>query len=211
MWPDPIIEKCAKSDFKNENVYLKKLKQTKLRRLKVKDELRSANTLPARGSLLTDNNALKELISRVQDILNCWSIFICAVHNTLLNKRKTVVSLARSRCRFNWSLSSSSRDADFHNDFALLSFVPYFFARCIFGALEILPVALEVQLTQSTTLSPRSCSMTWVSQPVLASNSMLSSETHNLHFDWPSPSELVCSNCWNCQPSPLRAMFATIQ
>jgi hypothetical protein len=67
-----------------------------------------------------------------------------------VNKRTNVVSLARSRCRFNWSLSASSRHADFHHDDRLSSvallklLVPYFFGRYIFGGLEIQPVALEL-------------------------------------------------------------------
>ena len=69
MWPDAMIEKYVRSDSKNENVYWTTLKQTKLQRLRVKNALKTMNTLPARGSLLTDSNALKELISQVQGIL----------------------------------------------------------------------------------------------------------------------------------------------
>jgi len=71
MWPDAMIEKYARSETKNEIAYQKKLKRTKLQRLNVKNELKDANTLPARGSLLTESNVisdaiLADLISQVQ-------------------------------------------------------------------------------------------------------------------------------------------------
>jgi serine/threonine protein kinase len=70
MWPDALIEKDARSEYKNETTYLAKLEATKLQRLKVRDKLMNANTLPARGYVLTDGNALRDLINRVQGILN---------------------------------------------------------------------------------------------------------------------------------------------
>ena len=63
MWPDATIEKYTRKEWKNEIAYQKKLKTTKLQRLNVKAGLINANTLPARGSLLTEKNALKDLIS----------------------------------------------------------------------------------------------------------------------------------------------------
>ena len=69
MWPDATIENYARFETSNNLAYSKKLEQTTRQSLKVKDTLRSANTLPERGSLLTDSNALKKLINRVRDIL----------------------------------------------------------------------------------------------------------------------------------------------
>lgn len=68
MWPDALIQRDARSEHKNNDAYLAKLKETKLQRLEVRKKLMITNTLPARGSLLTDGNALKDLISRVQVI-----------------------------------------------------------------------------------------------------------------------------------------------
>jgi len=64
MWPDALIEKGARSETSTESPNLK------LRRYAVQAALENMNTLPARGSLLTDSNALKELVSRIQGILN---------------------------------------------------------------------------------------------------------------------------------------------
>ena len=69
MWPNATIESYARSETSNDIAYSIKLKQTTLQRLKVKDMLRSANTLPARGSLMTDSYALKKLINRARNIL----------------------------------------------------------------------------------------------------------------------------------------------
>ena len=69
MWPDAMLEKDARSEMNHESAYWTALEQTKLQRLRVKTALKTMNTLPARGSLLTDSNALKELISRVQGII----------------------------------------------------------------------------------------------------------------------------------------------
>jgi hypothetical protein len=75
MWPDEIIVKYVSSVTKNNITYSKKLKQTRLQRFNVKNELSNANTLPARGSRLTESNVicdatLAELTGRTQDILN---------------------------------------------------------------------------------------------------------------------------------------------
>ena len=69
MWPDKMIARYARKEWKNEIAYQKKLSIIRLQRLSVKDELRNAKTLPARGSLLTEINALKDLISQVEGIV----------------------------------------------------------------------------------------------------------------------------------------------
>ena len=138
---------------------------------------------------------------------------------TLWNKRKTVVSLAstRSRCRFNWSsLSSSSRPADFDHDdrlssVALLSLIPYFFARYIFGGLEILPIALAIQVTTLTPfllddLSQLTCigfeiyaqlRNTQFALSIRHPCILISKVRLNMHALW------NCWSCWNCQVSTL--------
>jgi hypothetical protein len=69
MWSDLMIEKYARTETSNETAYWTNLNQIKLQRSAVRDALGNLNTLPARGSLLTEKNALKELISRVQGII----------------------------------------------------------------------------------------------------------------------------------------------
>ena len=109
------------------------------------------------------------------------------MHNiTLLNKRKTLLSLARCRCRFNLSLSSSSRAAAFEHDdrlssVALLSLVPYFFARYIFGGLEIPPVAFELRLTM-----PSPFLLNNLSQPTYINFEIYAQlrNTYNLHYHY---------------------------
>ena len=68
MWPDALIEKHASSSTTNDITCKHKLTRIQMRRLKVKNLLTNANTLPARGCLLTDSNDLEELVSRVQGI-----------------------------------------------------------------------------------------------------------------------------------------------
>jgi hypothetical protein len=57
MWPDKLIARYARKEWKNEIAYQKKLSTIRLQRLNVKDEPRNANTLPARGSLIYLCNA----------------------------------------------------------------------------------------------------------------------------------------------------------
>ena len=52
MWPDILmLEKDARSDWKDENAYWTKLNQSKLQRSDVKKVLVTPNTFPARGDL----------------------------------------------------------------------------------------------------------------------------------------------------------------
>ena len=70
MWSDLMIEKSARTETSNdETAYWTNLNQTKLQISAVRDALGKLNTLPARESLLTEKNALKELIGRVQGII----------------------------------------------------------------------------------------------------------------------------------------------
>ena len=68
LWPDATIERYARSEWRNETVYLTTLKEIQLQRFAVRDKLGNLNTLPERGSLFGYSTGLQDLVSRVRGI-----------------------------------------------------------------------------------------------------------------------------------------------